>query len=70
MHERALNNKVIEMLIREINTQDSKRDYLESKIPECYHWINLRSRNTFYEGVGAGTLKCITYLTIVDAETR
>ena len=29
-------------------------------MPEYWNWINMEARNTSHEGVGAGTLKCVT----------
>ena len=53
-------DKLIKTLIREIDAKKYERTYAESKIPEYSEWLDLEVWNVFHEGVGAGTLKCIT----------
>ena len=60
IHDRYIVNKSIKMLIRDIDIKICKKSYAESKIPEYSEWLDLEERNVFHEGVGLGTLKCIT----------
>ena len=46
--------------MREIDAKQYERDYAESKFPEYHEWLDLEARNVFHEGIGAGTLKCIS----------
>ena len=54
-----LNGKAVSTLIQEVDTKESETNYLISKIPKYYYWIYCDVRNTFYEGVGIETLKCV-----------
>ena len=56
----VMKDKVVRTLIREADAQNQKEEHVKSKIPEHWNWIVLEARNTFDEGVGAGTLKCVT----------
>ena len=60
MHKGQIVDKAINTIIQEIDTKEREKEYLASKIPEYYDWIDMEAKNTFHEGVGAGTLKCIT----------
>ena len=46
--------------MREVDTKQSESDYAASKYPEYYSWLDVEARNMFHQGVGAGTLKCVT----------
>ena len=60
IHNGCIVDKSIQTLIREIDMKKCERTFAESKIPEYSEWLDLEAQNMFYEGVGAGTLKCIT----------
>ena len=60
IHDGYIVDKSIKMLIREIDAKICEKSYAESKIPEYSEWLDLEALNVFHEGVGSGTLKCIT----------
>ena len=60
IHNGVMKDKAVGTLIREVDAQQQEEEYLKSKIPEHWNWIDVEARNTFHEGVGAGTLKYIT----------
>ena len=55
-----MKNKAVGTLIREVDSQQQEEEYVKSKTPEHWNWIDMEARNKFHEGVGARTLKCIT----------
>jgi len=60
VHNRMIRDKAVNTLIREIDASENEVNYAKSKVPEHWEWLDIEARNTFHEGVGAGTLKCIT----------
>jgi len=59
IHKGVIKDKAINTLIQEIDAQKQEEEYAKKKLPEHWEWIDLEARNTFHEGIRAGTLKCI-----------
>ena len=56
VHNEVLKDKAVDVLIREIDAHHHEAEHL----PEHWNYIDLEARNTFHEGVGLVTLKCVT----------
>ena len=54
--QQSCDGQVYERLNEGIRYKKNENECAQSKFPEQYEWINIEGRNTFNEGVGAGTL--------------
>ena len=54
----CMKDKNVQTFIREIVLNNHELRAVKYKQPETWHWIDVNTRNCFYEGIGAGTFKC------------